>query len=119
MFKMMLLAAVAAGTDSPAVHEADAFRFPQTAQEAFHGYQVAGKHHDWLTSNTPWQCDWIEEARWRRRAWDLLDDLRRVHPLDADRCRLKLVELRTLIGQQAYGLGTMPDYLPLERFVNR
>lgn len=101
------------------IHESDVHRFPQTARQAMHGWSVSSAHCAWLENYRAWDENWIADARWRYRCWDLLDDCKRIHPLDAGSCRGKLARLRLLIGQDAYWRGVMPDYLPCHRFTER
>lgn len=105
--------------DTTTVHEADAWRFPQSTREARHGWEWATAHCCWLVEHRSWDADWLADAQWRRRCWDLLDDCRRIHPGDAQACRRKLAELRLLLGAEAYWRGAMPDYLPVWRFRDR
>lgn len=103
----------------PGVVAADQWRLPYTLAQAKHGYEAGTAHVAWLREHAPWDCDWLAEANWRRRCWDLLDDCRRIHPRDDDACRRKLAELRGLIGAEWYWRGIMPEPLPSHRFVDR
>lgn len=114
MFAVLLLLAV--GGDAPPVHEWDQWRFPASVAEAYRAYQFGTAHVAWLQEHTPWEWNWLAEARWCRRCWDLLDDCRRVHPHDAEACRRKLTELRRLLGAEDFYRGRMPDPAPLHRF---
>lgn len=114
MFAALLLVA---SLDAPPVHESDQWRFSATMDQAERNYQFGSAHLSWLEQHAPWEWNWIAEARYCRRCWDLLDDCRRVHPADAERCRQKLSELRRLLGHEDFYLGRMPDPAPFHRFV--
>ena len=102
-----------------AVQAADQWRFPVSMAEARRCWEIGCAHVAWLRATIPADADWIADADWRRRCWDLLDDCRRIHPDDAAACRCKLAELRRLIGVEWYWRGRMPEPLPWDRFRDR
>ncbi len=59
--------------------------------------------------------DWHGEARYCFQCWTILDDAyRNSYPGR----REKLVELKGLLGKEAYGSGRMPPVVPLWRFTH-
>lgn len=120
MFRMLALTLTLATLAPPdCVQASDAWRFPYTLDQARRGYEVATRHVDWMRQHSPCNQEWIDDAEFRRRCWDLLDDCRRIHPFDTSACRRKLSELRRLLGPEMYWRGVLPDYLPAERFYER
>ena len=105
--------------DDPAVQDGDEWRFPVTKELAYHAYRVSQTHMVWLWDHRHWDNAWLNDASWRHRCWDLMDDLRRIHPNDKAAKRRKLTELKRLIGEEWYWRGILPDYLPTYRFTER
>lgn len=120
MFAALLAAVVVAG-DSRRPLVSDRWRFPASAAEAKHKWEFAKSHCQWLEAYMPWDRGWIDDARWRCRCWDLLDNCRRLTNDDSDSegCRIWLAELRLLIGREAFERGIMPDHVPEYRFRDR
>lgn len=105
--------------DDPAVQDGDEWRFPVTKAQAQRGYTLGHQHYQWVVQSRPWDLAWQCDALWRYRCWDLIDDCRRIHPLDKAANRRKLTELKRLIGEEWYWRGILPDYLPTYRFTER
>lgn len=115
----MFFAALVLMVHDPAIQVGDEWRFPVGVAQAYHGYRVSQTHLHWIKENRAWDQGWVCDAAWRHRIWDIMDDLRRIHPLDKQSNRKKLAELKLLLGEEAYWRGILPDYLPTGRFVER
>ena len=116
---MFVAAFVLLTVDDPAIRDGDEWRFPVTRDQAYHGYRTSQTHLHWIREHRSWDQGWVCEAAWRHRIWDLMDDLRRIHPNDKQQNRRKLAELKQLLGGEAYWRGIVPDYLPAWRFTER
>lgn len=112
----MALLVFAAGDVDPGVTAADQWRFAFTMEQARSNYFFSAAHVDWLRESGLVGSQWYDEACRCKRAWDLLDDCRRVHPNDAEKCREKLTKLRELLGPDQWRAGMMPPPAPYWHF---
>lgn len=124
MFFILSWAAVTYATNYAVVTDEDRWRFPFSREQAMKGWLIAGTHLYALNDRTsnahaeeiPFIMAWRADVKRRHRCWDILDYLRRIHPDDEPKNRVKLAELRSLIGPEWYWRGFMPDYSPAYLF---
>lgn len=98
------------------VHESDVHRFHCSAAFARQSWEFGVAHCDWLSKNEPYAWGWIEDAAYCRRAWDLLDDCKRIYKDDPAMRKQRLYWLREHLGPVAYSHGWMPYPVPVWRF---
>lgn len=102
----------------------DGFRFmPQKDIYPLKAFNRAYRKH--LEVRLAWEADRadvigaaIEETDHLYKIWDTLCDAQGEYGYVSYR-RIKLNELKGLIGEEAYMSGTMPDYVPIWRFNTR
>lgn len=95
--------------------ESDAMRFP--GQEVTMNNWIMARDHVLCLKNCPERFfpdydDWLADAEYCRRAWDLLDNVQRGFGCK----RTQLALLRDHLGYKAYYSSWMPPPVPVWRF---
>lgn len=120
----------------PPVSPGDLARFGVNSSEAYENWRFAVEHCAWIAQvcDTPgyqgcrpdllarygdrWPVLWHMQAKHCCRAWCILDDALReeCHDHDVGTINEHLVELRAVIGVEAYREGRMPPVVPYHFF---
>lgn len=113
----LLALLLVAAAPLPEIRVEDAARFPFGPQTTEAYWKFASNHRLYVEANAPTLTAWIAEAEYCERAWDLLDDCKRLFADKPDQLKQRLSALRDLIGPENYAAGRMPPVCPYWRFM--